>query len=272
MPPQTHTSRSNTVRYLTPTTVARLAARFENQSPQALLRWALERWHQDLILCTSFQAEGMVLFDMAWRIDPSVRVATLDTGRLPQETHDLIDRVRDRYGVSVATFHPDARALDPLLDRIGSNGFYRSIEARIACCHARKVEPLTRALAQAGAWIAGLRRGQSPQRANIAKIAHDPAHGHSDAGGIAKISPLASWDWQQVWDYIEIHDVPYHTLYDQGYTSIGCAPCTRAVRPGVDPRAGRWWWEQGSSKECGLHQTSSKPPSSPLAVLEGGRR
>lgn len=249
--------------------LSRHSATFESRSPQDLLRWALERWRDRLVLCTSFQAEGMVLLDMAWRIDPTIRVTTLDTGRLPQATHDIMDLVHTRYGIKVEVHHPHASDLAPLLERHGPNGFYRDHAARRACCHARKVAPLKRALADVDAWITGLRRDQTPQRANTPKIAYDADHGPR-GGGIAKLSPLAHWGWRQVWDYIQLNDVPHHAYYDQGYTSIGCAPCTRPVHPGADPRAGRWWWEQGEHKECGLHLAPSTPAERPLTVLPGG--
>ncbi len=214
-----------------------------------LLRWALGRWGQRLALCTAFQAEGSLLLDMAWRIDPGVRVITLDTGRLPQETHDLIERVRWRYGIRVEVHTPDARAVEAMVSTDGPNLFYHSLEGRHHCCQVRKVEPLRRALDGLSAWVTGLRRDQAPSRAGIRRLEVDAVH-----GGINKINPLADWRKDEVWAYLEAHDVPYHALYDQGYASIGCAPCTRAVEAGLDPRSGRWWWEtEETPKECGLH-------------------
>lgn len=231
--------------------IARLADSFETRGPEELLAWAIGRWGDRLTLATAFQAEGMVLLDLAWRMDPEIRVVTLDTGRLPQETHDLIDRVRRRYGIAVEVVYPDGAALQKLVRRDGANGFFGSVEARLACCRTRKVEPMRRALAGSEAWIAGLRREQSAARAGVAKVERDPVHA-GPRGDLIKLNPLADWSLERVWRYVEEHDVPYHGLYDQGYASIGCAPCTRAVRPGQASRAGRWWWENGH-KECGLH-------------------
>lgn len=225
-----------------------LAIRFDSEPPEALLAWALERWHPHIALCTSFQAEGMVILDMAWRIHPHVRVFTVDTGRLPQETYDIIEQVRERYGIAVEVYAPETRQVEAMVSRFGPNLFYRSVEARLLCCKIRKVEPIRRVLDRLDAWITGLRREQWASRANIRKIEIDHDH-----GGLAKINPLADWTDEEVWEYIRANDVPYHKLYDQGYTSIGCQPCTRPTRPGEDPRAGRWWWERNAPKECGIH-------------------
>jgi thioredoxin-dependent adenylylsulfate APS reductase len=198
-------------------------------------------------LCTSLQLEGMALLDMAWRIDPGVAVFTIDTGRLPAETLDLIDEVRDRYGIRIEVLYPDATEVSDLVSEHGVNLFYRAPELRLACCDVRKVKPLNRKLATLDAWITGLRRDQNSSRAAVAEVEVDAAH-----GGITKVNPLASWDAAQVDEYVRTNNVPVNALYSQGYTSIGCAPCTRATAEGEDPRAGRWWWEQGA-RECGLH-------------------
>ncbi len=221
-----------------------------------LLHWALERWPQEIAVCTAFQAEGSVLLDMAWRLDPDIRVITLDTGRLPQETHNLIERVRWRYGIRVEVHTPDTRAVDAMMSTDGPNLFYHSLEGRQTCCHVRKVAPLKTALHDLRAWVTGLRRDQTPSRATIRRLEIDSAH-----RGIIKLNPLADWSHDRVWAYLRAHDVPTHPLYEQGYTSIGCAPCTRPVEPGQDSRAGRWWWEaEGTSKECGLHFASTDEP------------
>ncbi|NOZ26720.1 MAG: phosphoadenylyl-sulfate reductase [Chloroflexi bacterium] len=225
-----------------------LAVQFDPEPPEVVIEWALERWHPHIAVCTSFQAEGMVILDMAWRINPEVRVFTVDTGRLPQETYDIIEEVRDRYGIEVEVYFPDAASIEAMARRFGPNLFYKSVEARLLCCKLRKVEPIRRVLSGLDAWITGLRRGQWASRANIRKIEIDHDH-----GGLAKINPLADWTHEEVWDYIRANDVPYHKLYDRGYTSIGCAPCTRPTQPGEDPRAGRWWWEKDAPKECGIH-------------------
>ena len=230
---------------------------FAGAKAEEILQWAIHRWRRQLALCTAFQAEGTVLLDMAYRLDPGLRVITLDTGRLPQETHDLIERVRWRYGIRVEVHTPDAGTVEAMVSASGPNLFRRSLEARRTCCRVRKAEPLERALSGLHAWVTGLRRDQAPSRAAIRRIEIDTVH-----GGITKLNPLADWTREQVWAYVEERDLPYHPLYDRGYTSIGCAPCTRAVAPGEDSRAGRWWWEAaGAAKECGLHFV---PPASPV--------
>ena len=233
-----------------PPDVGLLASKYEKKSAEDVIRWTLETFGQRASVCSSFQAEGMVVLDMATRIDPSVRVFTLDTGRLPQETHDLIDRVRQRYGIQVDVYYPDHNELEGMVTEHGMNLFYGSASLRLLCCQVRKVEPLKRALSNFDAWITGIRRTQADTRSSSHKIETDPAH-----GGIIKVNPLADWSSEKLWDYIRSNDVPYNALYDAGYTSIGCAPCTRATKPGEDPRAGRWWWESGVPKECGIHMS-----------------
>jgi phosphoadenosine phosphosulfate reductase len=224
-----------------------LAQRFASAPAELVIAWALEQWGSRIAVCTSFQAEGMVILDMAWRIYPKVRVFTVDTGRLPQETYDMMECVRDRYKIEV--FFPDPKQVEEMVRRHGPNLFYKSVEARMWCCHVRKVEPMRRALDGLGAWITGLRRDQSASRAMINKIGPD-----GEYGGLMKLNPLCDWTSTQVWDYINTYDVPTHRLYQQGYVSIGCAPCTRPTQQGDDARAGRWWWEQNTTKECGIHR------------------
>jgi len=228
--------------------ITELADRYEQQSPQEVLRWALSHFGSQIALCTSFQADGMAILDMAWRIDPKVRVFTIDTGRLPQETYVLMDQIRETYGIAIEAYFPDATQVESIVRRHGSNLFYRSPELRLLCCQARKVLPLQRVLSSLDAWVTGLRRDQLSSRAAIRKIEWDAEH-----GDVVKVNPLADWTEQQTWNYIREHNVPYHPFYDQGYTSIGCAPCTRPTAPGEDVRAGRWWWESGVLKECGMH-------------------
>ena len=228
--------------------VDQLAAAFEDRPPQELLRWAIARFGDRLAIATSFQAEGMVILDMAWRIDPGVRVITVDSGRLRQETYDLIERVRERYGIAIEVYYPEAAALESFVGAHGPNPFYRSLDLRVRYCEIRKVGPLTRALSGREAWISGQRREQSTTRRTIRTVELDWPH-----GGLVKLNPLAAWTDEQVWAYVRAHDVPHNALYDQGYTSIGCAPCTRPVRPGDDPRSGRWWLETNQPKECGIH-------------------
>jgi phosphoadenosine phosphosulfate reductase len=222
--------------------------------PQAVLRWAYGAFPH-LVIVASFQAESSVLIDMAARVNDKVRVLTLDTGRLPQETHDMIDRIRDRYGIAVDVITPDAGELHDFVQANGTNPFYRSVELRRECCDVRKSRPLARVLKGYDAWVTGLRRQQASTRSETQVVSPDAEH-----PGMSKIAPLALWTKDQVWDYIREHEVPYHSLYDSGYTSIGCAPCTRSTKPGEDERAGRWWWEADEVKECGLHWTPDNRP------------
>jgi phosphoadenosine phosphosulfate reductase len=225
------------------------AHELDTRCPQDVLRWSLERFEPRIALGTSFAAEGIVLIDMLTRLTSRVRVFTLDTGRLTPESYAVMDAVRDRYGLAIDIFFPRTEAVEAMTREEGVNLFYRSVESRKRCCGVRKVEPLARALAGLDAWITGLRREQAETRAGVHKVEIDEAH-----GGIAKVNPLADWRWTDVWSYIRAHDLPYNALHDLGYPSIGCAPCTRAVRPDEDHRAGRWWWEaEQSAKECGLH-------------------
>ena len=228
--------------------VGELAVEYDDQPAEALMAWALETFGDRLAVCSSLQAESLVLLDMAWRIDRNVRVFTVDTGRMPQETYDLIDAVRDRYGIDFEVVYPDAPQVERMTTQHGVNLFYKGVPQRMLCCEVRKVEPLRRKLADLDAWVTGLRREHWPTRSNIRKI--DVDHDHD---GIAKLNPLADWIQEDVWDYIRRNEVPYHKLYDRGYTSISCTCCTRATTAGEDPRAGRWWWEQGAPKECGMH-------------------
>ena len=221
-------------------------------APEDVLRWAYETFPR-LAIVASFQAESSVLIDMASRIRPDVSVLTLDTGRLPQATHDMIDRVRVRYSIDVQVVAPEAADLQYMVDRHGVNLFYASPDLRRLCCEVRKSRPLARALHGYDAWVTGVRRQQATTRTQTAVVAPDPEH-----KGLTKIAPLAGWSKDQVWAYISEHELPYHALYDQGYTSIGCAPCTRATTPGEDERAGRWWWEQNEVKECGLHWSGNR--------------
>lgn len=195
----------------------------------------------------SLGAEDMVLTDLIARHQPDIGMFSLDTGRLPQETYDLMQEVRSRYAVPLRIYFPDAAEVEALVARIGVNGFYDSVENRKECCRVRKVEPLKRALAGKKAWITGMRREQAVTRGNLEVSSFDANH------GMQKFNPLLDWSNEDVWEYIRQHDVPYNKLHDRFYPSIGCAPCTRAVTPGEDIRSGRWWWESPEGKECGLH-------------------
>jgi thioredoxin-dependent adenylylsulfate APS reductase len=206
-------------------------------------------------LSASFGPEDIVILDLLTRVVPGPRVFTLDTGRLPEETHALIERVRERFAVDVEVYVPDAMDVEAMVAERGPNLFYRSLDDRLRCCDVRKVRPLRRALATTDGWITGLRRDQTRTRARTPKVGLDLEHGL-----IWKVAPLADWTDDAVWAHIRAADLPYNPLHDRGYPSIGCAPCTRAVGPGEDPRAGRWWWETEGGRECGLHVPSGARP------------
>jgi phosphoadenosine phosphosulfate reductase len=229
------------------------------QTAQDLVQWAVTKYADRFAVLTSFQIEGMVIVDMAVRISPQVRVLTLDTGRLPAETYQMIETVRERYGISVEMVSPDAGELESMVTRHGPDLFYREVPLRMLCCHIRKVRPLERKLAEFDAYAVGLRREQSESRADILRV--------DESSKPVKLSPLADWTREQVAGYVREHNVPLHPLYAQGYTSIGCAPCTRAVAAGEDERAGRWWWEQEADKECGLHFSPSGKAQRTVDVL-----
>ncbi len=226
--------------------VAALNARAATMSAQQIVAWGIQRFGAGLVFASSFSAEDVVLIDIAQRVSRRFRVVTLDTGRLHEETYDVMDRVRARYGVEVEVFFPERAAVEALVTIKGTRSFRNSVEDRKECCRIRKVEPLGRALAGAGAWATGLRQAQSPTRAALAPFALDER-------GLVKLSPLWRMTDAELWKYVAVHDVPVSALHAQGYPSIGCAPCTRAVAAGENPRAGRWWWEAPEHKECGLH-------------------
>lgn len=217
----------------------------KSQRVTALLREA-ER-HGPAVLASSLGLEDMVLLDLIDREALAISVFTLDTGRLPPETHDLLQRIRRRYRLPVAIFVPDPADIELYVASHGPNGFYDSVALRQECCHLRKVKPLRRALAGKRAWITGLRRAQSQTRAAV------PFEDWDEENGLRKFNPLADWSEDEIWAHIRAHDVPVNALHAQNYPSIGCAPCTRAVAPGEDSRAGRWWWENPEFNECGLH-------------------
>ena len=223
-----------------------------------LLAWAIQRFGRRFAVVTSFQAEGMVVLDLARRVDPGLRVLTLDTGRLPEETYQVIEAVRTGMGLQVEVITPDPADVAAMVAGHGPNLFHKDPALRRLCCHVRKVAPLDRALTGVEAWATGLRRDGGPARAGTPKAEVDDAH-----GGIVKLNPLADWTRDQVWAYVRSHRLPVNPLYEQGYTSIGCAPCTRPTRPGEDARAGRWWWEADQDRECGLHTRLGGTPASP---------
>ena len=211
------------------------------------------------VFASSLAAEDMVLTDLILQAKLPIRVFTLETGRLHKETLAVLDAVRQRYDVDIEQFKPDTAAVETFVSTHGLNAFYESIELRKACCNIRKVEPLNRALAGNKAWITGQRRAQSSTRNDLAVQEDDTAH------GMQKFNPLADWSEDDVWHYIRSHEVPYNALHDRGYPSIGCEPCTRAIQPGEDIRAGRWWWEQPDQKECGLHVVTNSDGTTRLA-------
>lgn len=212
------------------------------------LQWASDNLHPRVAKASSFGAEDAAVTDMMVRINPKFRFFTLDTGRLPRETYEAMDAVRRRYGIDLEVLFPDAAEVEGMVRSKGVNLFYDSVENRKLCCAVRKVHPTNRILETLDGWITGLRRDQTSDRSAARMFELDESR-----GGLLKINPIIDWSWDRVWDYIRTRKVPYNKLLDEGYPSIGCAPCTRAVEQGEDIRAGRWWWEQGGHKECGLH-------------------
>jgi len=204
------------------------------------------------VFASSLAAEDMVLTDLILKERLPIAIFSLETGRLHAETLSMVERVKETYGYDIALYRPQPEAVERYVADHGLNAFYDSVEMRKECCRIRKVEPLGRALAGKRAWITGQRRAQSSTRAELAVQEDDPAH------GMQKFNPLADWSEQDVWDYLRGNNVPYNALHDRGYPSIGCEPCTRAIQPGEDVRAGRWWWENPESKECGLHVVDGK--------------
>jgi phosphoadenosine phosphosulfate reductase len=208
------------------------------------------RDHHPAALASSLSAEDLLLTDLIARERLPLEIFVLDTGRLHGDTLELVDRIERRYGIALRMHRPQAQAVNEYVVRFGRDAFYESTELRKRCCAIRKVEPLARALAGKRAWITGLRREQSALRSGIAVEEFDPVH------GIMKFNPLVDWTEAEIWDHIARHEVPYNPLYNQGYRSIGCAPCTRPVVAGEDARAGRWWWERHGASECGIHFSS----------------
>lgn len=233
-----------------PTQAERWARLHRESSAADLLVWAHETFGDRLAVATSFQAEGVVILDLLHELGLSARVLTVDTGRLPEETLELIDRVRSRYRLEVEIVYPRAEDVQELVRAGGPNLFLDGPESRIRCCSVRKVEPFRRALEGVECWVSGLRRSQGGARAQAGRVELDL--NNRPAGGLLKLNPLLDWTEERVWERIRERRVPHHALYDRGYRSIGCAPCTRASRPAEEERASRWWWESGP-KECGLH-------------------
>jgi len=219
----------------------------EGYSASKLLADMASRFEGKIALASSMSAEDQVVTHMLHEHRLPVRIFTLDTGRLPQETYDTIEATNKKYGIQIKILFPDYHLVETIVNQKGPNLFYQSRENRKLCCNVRKVIPLRRELSSLGAWITGLRREQSLTRDVLERLEWD------EGNELIKINPLADWKTEQIWDYIRSHDIPYNVLHDQGYPSIGCAPCTRAVGDAADIRAGRWWWESPIQKECGLH-------------------
>lgn len=239
----------------------KLVEELSSKSPEDIISWSLKIYGNRVALASSYGAEDVVLTDMlvksvaalkksgALRQDFKPKVFTLDTGRLPQETYDVMDEISKKYDIDLEVYFPDAASVENMVMEHGFNLFYKSPEFRKLCCQVRKVEPLKRAFKNLDAWICGLRREQSVTRAALEKVEFEIREGSY----VVKLNPLADWKEADVWDYIRRNSVPYNSLHDRGYPSIGCAPCTRAVKRTEDFRAGRWWWETPEQKECGLH-------------------
>jgi len=228
--------------------IRHLNDRFAQKSPESILSWCIDELHPHIALATSFQSQGMVLIDMLMKINKKARICTIDTGRLNQETYNIIDTVRIKYGTNIEVIFPDYNEVEKMVSEKGINLFYKGMENRLLCCRIRKTNPINRYLESLDGWITGIREEQSISRANAQKFETDTIH-HN----MLKINPLVEWTEEMVWNYIKSNNVPYNKLYDMGYKSIGCEPCTRAVKKGEDARDGRWWWESDSIKECGIH-------------------
>ncbi len=223
------------------------------KTPQEVLKWSLDSLHPRIAMASSFGAEDVVVIDMMMKINPKSRIFTLDTGRLNQETYDVMDEIRKKYNVNIEVMFPDQNEVEQMVSVNGFNLFYDNVGNRKLCCGIRKVHPLNRILSTLDGWITGLRADQTEVRSNANKLELDEQH-----NAIVKINPIIEWTWEQTWDYIKKNDIPYNKLHDKGFPSIGCEPCTRAIKSGEPLRAGRWWWESDSQKECGLHADHNK--------------
>ena len=228
-------------------TAEELNIRFENSSPRQVLEYFLNEYKGKIIQSSSLGAEDQVLTDMITRIDKKTKIFTLDTGRLFPETYELIERTNKQYNTNINIYFPDWQKVEKMVRDKGINLFYRSIENRKLCCHLRKIEPSKRALEGFDIWVSGIRKDQTVSRFYTKMVEWD------ETNRLIKVNPLLNWTEKHVWDYIKKNNVPYNELHDRGFSSIGCQPCTRAIKSGDDFRAGRWWWEEPDNKECGLH-------------------
>lgn len=229
-------------------TIELLNRELENEPIEKILSFFNQNYKEKIALATSFGAEDQVLTDFLLRQNPKAKIFTLDTGRLSEETYTVMDQTNKKYGIKIDVYFPNSWDIENLYKTQGSNGFKESIENRKMCCHVRKIAPLQRALKGLDVWITGLRRAQSPTRETMQLVEWD------NANGLIKLNLLIEWSEEDVWNCIKENKLPYNALHDLGYPSIGCAPCTRAVKEGEDIRAGRWWWENPEHKECGLHR------------------
>lgn len=227
-------------------------ALLENRSADDVIRWAAEKFDDRLVFASSLGAEDQVITHILARVCPRTAIFTLDTGRLFHETHELIESTEVRYNLKIQVFVPESSEVESMVKNHGINLFYKSVDNRKLCCGVRKIHPLRRALAGAEAWICGLRRDQAVTRQQVQVVEWDEQH------GIVKLNPLWNWSEESLWDCIKQNHIPYNPLHDKGFLSIGCSCCTRAVSPGEDIRAGRWWWESPELKECGLHLKDGK--------------
>ncbi len=227
--------------------IERLNNSLSGLSPELILSRVLEEFGSGIGFSSSLGAEDQVITEMLSEIDKDVNIFTLDTGRMFPESYELLHRTVNRYGIKIRLMFPSAESVEEMVNSKGIDLFYESVENRKLCCHVRKIEPLKRALKGLDAWITGLRSQQSVTRQELRLVEWDPTH------NLLKINPLLDWTEEQVWDYIHKKNIPFNKLHEQGFPSIGCQPCTRAILPGEDIRAGRWWWELPESKECGLH-------------------
>ena len=226
----------------------RLRQQLAKVTAEDCIRFFTDSYPGQIAFGTSLGAEDQVLTEMIRNINTTVNFFTLDTGRLFQETYDLLDITEKKYGFKIRVFFPDASLIEEMVEKNGINLFYESVEKRKLCCNLRKIEPLRRALSGMKVWITGLRKDQSVTRQNSEMIEWD------ETFGVIKVNPLIDWTSNQVWDFIREFNIPYNELHDKGFPSIGCQPCTRAVQPGENVRAGRWWWETPENRECGLHK------------------
>jgi len=225
-----------------------LNQKFRNSSALEILAYFLNSYKNSIAFATSLGAEDQVILQLLSKLKLDIKIFTLDTGRMFPETYDLMDKSQSRFKIPIEIYFPDASEVENMVKEKGVNLFYDSIENRKLCCNIRKIRPLKRALTGIDAWITGMRRSQSPTRTDINIVEWD------ELNGLIKVNPLLNWGDTEMWDYIKANNIPYNPLHDQGFLSIGCQPCTRAVMEGEDSRAGRWWWEQPETRECGLHQ------------------